>query len=293
MSDCLHSSIWNVNTKQYQLIFHPTYIFICILPSINKRSHLKCNAWKINLKGRRKDNFTLNHKRFGLPTGSCVHTVSSGKAYFFSSFSTVETVLHKGTGCKCWTFFPETCRMSYNLENVFFLANIHEIPGVYLPEQMDNFKIIYYFLTYKGENVNPAFDTAHPAGLVQDFMTLVACPAPALLPWSLSLDKLKESSEPVRLLHPATDANDAVWNLTIFTSGCRAGNQNETAVYTCLCVVSMEGMNLEVKGTKSKLDAESISEVSNVLFLHTLSSAEWWMLSAKIITYFQMLNEQQ
>lgn len=51
----------------------------------------------------------------------------------------------------------------------------------------------------------------------------------------------------------------------------------------------MEGMNLEFKGTKSKLDAE----VSNVLFLHTLLSAEWWIFSAKIITYFQMLNEQQ
>lgn len=35
--------------------------------------------------------------------------------------------------------------MFYNLENVFFLANIREIPGVNLPEQKDNFKIIYYF----------------------------------------------------------------------------------------------------------------------------------------------------
>lgn len=91
--------------------------------------------------------------------------------------------------------------MFYNLENVVFLANIHEIPGVYLPEQKDNFKIIYYFLTYKGENVNPAFDTAHPAGLVQDFMTLVACPAPAQhLPWSLGVSALTNSRRPVSQL---------------------------------------------------------------------------------------------
>lgn len=75
------------------------------------------------------------------------------------------------------------------------------------------------FLTYKGENVNPApcwpGSGLHGSGCLPS-----TCPGPLE---SQSRQTL-ETSEPVRPSRPATDANDAVWNIPILTSGCQAGN---------------------------------------------------------------------
>lgn len=137
--------------------------------------------------------------------------------------------------------------------------------------------------------INGRMSIPHPAGLVQDFVALVACPAPALVLWSLRLDKLRR---PVSQLGPYVQQQMLMTQfetLPFWQAGARQATQiKRLFTQACVCVVSMEGMNL---GPKSQLDAQPMSEGSNVPFLHTLSSAEWWMFFAKIITYLSSINK--
>lgn len=162
------------------------------------------------------------------------------------------------------------------------------LESIYLNIMIISKSFTIYWLLIK----NKKWDSAHPAGLVQDTMVPVACPAPALVPWSLNLDNLKEASEPVGLFK-SCNTHTELSSVGHYHSS-QAGPGQATKIKQLFTQASAQRLKYRIQTSQNqKLDDQLWSEVSNIVFLHTLPSAKWRMLSAEVVTYFQMLNEQQ
>lgn len=167
----LNKNVINSLIKTIKLLFD---MYLKIYGSMLTFAHI--------LKAKMNQNFPLNHIKFGLSKGSCM-TVHQKKPFFFFLSSSWNNLLqvqvthvHLCTVNKARHFFQKHDALQFG--KCFFPCQIIETTAVHLHFQKVHYKTIDYLQTFKGESVAPAVDTAHPAGLVQDCRTVVACPAP-------------------------------------------------------------------------------------------------------------------